>query len=209
MAAQVTKRVVVPGELIKKVRVPRFELPLLQFTTLTAGSPPRAEINELYYDFRYRIISEDRNRTSAWSPIERIVMPDVGAKINPITGLPYFPYTSNQRVSISKAGNPEIITAIWTKPSASETTSEHEDIFNKTNSYDVWVRWTDTVNATELSVGWTPWAYVTTVSSNTFSIPKPAESYKTVEVAIQVSTEEKLRDYNNNKLTLFKKFGAV
>jgi hypothetical protein len=187
-------------EIIKKVIVPRSELPLVQLTTVYNSIEDRNEIQESYYDFRYRIISEDRNRTSAWSPIERIVMPNVTTP---------FPYTSNQRISISKSGTPEIITAIWTKPSTSENPSEYENIFNKINIYDVWVRWTDTVDATALSVGWTPWTYVTTVSSNTFSIAKPESSYKTVEVAIQFPTEEKLRDYNNNKLTLFKKFGAV
>lgn len=187
-------------EVIKKAIIPRSELPLVQFTTTYNLIEDRDEIEELYYDFRYRIISEDRNRTSAWSPIERIVMPNATTP---------FPYTSDQRVSISKAGNPEIVTAIWTKPLSSENPSEYENIFNKINIYDVWIRWTETNNATELSEGWTPWQYVTTVSSNTFSIAKPVSSYKTVEIAIQFPTEERLRDYDNNKLTLFKKFGAV
>ena len=189
------------NEVIKKVRIPSTELPFIQFTTETNQSLSRAEINDLYYDFRYRIISEDKNRTSAWSAIERIVMPDVTTP---------FPYTSDQRISISESGgNPKVITAIWTKPLAADNPSDYENIFNKINIYDVWIRWTETNNATESSPGWTNWEYVTTVSSNTFSIVKPNIDYKTVEVAIQIPTEVKLRDYNNNKLTLFKKIGAV
>ena len=189
------------NEVIKKVRIASAELPFIQFTTSNNQALSRAEIDELYYDFRYRIISQDKNRTSSWSAIERIVMPDITTP---------FPYTSDQRISISEnGGNPKVITAIWTKPLATDNPSSYENIFNKINIYDVWVRWTETNNATQSSSGWTNWEYVTTVSSNTFSIVKPNADYKTVEVAIQVPTEIKLRDYNNNKLTLFKKFGAV
>jgi hypothetical protein len=191
----------VANEVIKKVRIASAELPFIQFTTSNNQALSRAEIDELYYDFRYRIISQDKNRTSSWSAIERIVMPDITTP---------FPYTSDQRISISEnGGNPKVITAIWTKPLATDNPSSYENIFNKINIYDVWVRWTETNNATQSSSGWTNWEYVTTVSSNTFSIVKPNADYKTVEVAIQVPTEIKLRDYNNNKLTLFKKFGAV
>jgi hypothetical protein len=199
----------VANEVIKKVRIASAELPFIQFTTTNNQALSRTEIDELYYDFRYRIISQDKNRTSSWSAIERIVMPDVGSGTNPTTDLPYFPYTTDQRVSVSEFGNPKIITAIWTKPLAADNPSEFENIFNKINIYDVWVRWTEENNAIETTPGWTNWEYVTTVSSNTFSIAKPQDSYKTVEVAIQIPTDVKLRDYNNNKLTLFKKFGAV
>jgi hypothetical protein len=191
----------VADEVIKKVRIASAELPFIQFTTAINESLSRPEIDELYYDFRYRIVSEDKNRNSAWSPIERIVMPDVTTP---------FPYTSDQRILISENGaSPKVITAIWTKPLAADNPSEYESIFNKINIYDVWARWNETNNATALSSGWTSWGYITTVSSNTFSIVKPNADYQTVEVAIQIPTEVKLRDYNNNKLTLFQKFGAV
>jgi hypothetical protein len=191
----------VANEVIKKVKIASADLPLIQFTTSRNGTPPRIEIDELYYDFRYRIVSEDKNRTSAWSPIERIVMPDVTTP---------FPYTSDQRIRVSENGaNPKVITAIWTKPLAADNPSDYENIFNKINIYDVWLRWTETNNATAGSSGWTDWEYSTTVSSNTFSVVKPDPDYKTVEVAIQIPTTIKLRDYNDNKLTLYKKFAAV
>lgn len=43
-------------ENIKQIRIPKSSLPPINGTTLT-------------YDFRYRIITEDKNRTSHWSPI--------------------------------------------------------------------------------------------------------------------------------------------
>jgi len=202
----------VANEVIKKVRIASAELPFIQFTTKNNQSLNRIEIDELYYDFRYRIISEDKNRTSFWSPIERIVMPDVGSGLDnsSVPPVPYFPYQTDQRIDVSESGSsPKIITAIWTKPSPADNPSNFENIFNKINIYDIWTRWNNTNNATELSVGWTDWQYITTVSSNIFSTPKPEDSYKTVEIAIQIPTDVRLRDYNNNKLTLYRKFAAV
>lgn len=180
---------------IKKVFYKSEDFPLVQFSTHMVAN--REEILDLYYAFRYRILSEDKNRFSHWSPIKKIVMPDVTTP---------FPYTSDARITISKSGNPEVITTIWTKP---ETQTAYEAVFNKINIYDVWIRWNETNNANGTTPGWTPWEYSITLSSNTFSILKQNPLYKTVEVAIQIPTTRKLRDYNNNKLTLFRKTGAV
>lgn len=207
------------NEVIKKVRITSQELPAFQFTTIkNPAAENRDEINELYYDFRYRIISEDKNRTSSWSPIERVVVPSLKTP---------FPYTANERINISKAGNPEVVTTIWSLPTDIElqALTELEDtdpnyitkekanyikLYRQVTTYDVWIRWTDTNNATDSSPGWTPWQFETTVSSNSFPVAKPpGSSYKTVEVAVQISTTVKIRDFNNNKITLFKNFGAV
>jgi len=185
---------------IKKVIIKNEDLPPVQITTTYNDALQRLEVQSLHYDFRYRIVSEDKNRFSHWSQIIRYPMPDVTTP---------FPYTSDQRIRVSKGGNPEVITAIWSKPLASDNPSDYENIFNKTNTYDVWIRWNTENNATEASSGWTPWEYVSTPSTNSFSIAKPVSSYKTVEIAIQVPTATKIRDYNNNKLTLFRKFGSV
>jgi hypothetical protein len=185
---------------IKKVIIKNEDLPLIQFSTTFNNALQRLEIESLHYDFRYRIVSEDKNRFSHWSQIIRYPMPDVTTP---------FPYTSDQRIRVSKGGNPEVVTAIWTKPLAADNPSDYEKIFNKTNIYDVWIRWNTENNATESTTGWTLWENVATLSTNSFSIVKPVSSYKTIEVAIQVPTATKIRDYNNNKLTLFRKFGAV
>jgi hypothetical protein len=195
---------------IKKVKIPFEEFPLVQFTTVFNTETEREEVDYLYYDFRYRVISEDKNRFSHWSSIQRNIQPDI---TDP------FPYTQSNRFSVTKAG--DIITAIWSFPGDSEIAerllldpenanymspeeANYVKIFRKTTTYDVWVRWNDN-NTTNLNdVGWTPWEFETSVSSNSFSILKKDGDVKRIEVAIQVPTIIKLRDYYNNKLTLFR-----
>ncbi len=197
---------------IKKVKIPFEEFPLVQFTTVFNTETERDEIDFLYYDFRYRVISEDKNRFSHWSSIQRNIQPDITTP---------FPYTATNRFSITKSGNPEIITAVWSFPGDSEIAertaldpgnvnymsqeeANYVKIFRKTTIYDVWIRWNNN-NVTDLNdIGWTPWEFETRVSSNSFSILKKDGDVKRVEIAIQVPTTTKLRDYYNNKLTLFR-----
>jgi hypothetical protein len=195
---------------IKKVKIPFEEFPLVQFTTLFNTETEREEVNFLYYDFRYRVISEDKNRFSHWSSIQRNIQPDI---TDP------FPYTNAEanRFSVTKSG--EIITAIWSFPGdleiAERVALEPEDpnymsieeadyvkIFRKTRTFDIWVRWTDDPSPTS-EEDWEDWEYEATVSTNSFSILKKDSGLKRIEVAIQVPTTIKLRDFNNNKLTLF------
>jgi hypothetical protein len=186
---------------IKKVKIPFEEFPLVQFTTLFNTETEREEVDYLYYDFRYRVISEDRNRFSHWSSIQRNIQPDITTP---------FPYTASNRFSITKSGNPEVITAIWSFPGDTEIVlldpeeASYVNIFRKTTTYDVWLRWNNN-NTTNLNdSGWTPWEFETRVSANSFSILKKDGDVKRVEIAIQVPTTIKLRDYYNNKLTLFR-----
>jgi len=182
-----------PG--IKNIVMKLEDLPPVQFTTVYNNDLQREEVASLHYDFRYRIISEDRNRFSHWSPIIRYTMPDVTTP---------FPYTSANRFSITKSGNPEVISAVWSFPGDLENPSDYEKIFRKTLSFDIWVRWNNN-NTTNLGdAGWTPWIYETNVSANTFSIIKKDTNVKRIEIAVQIPTAIKVRDYYNNKLTLFR-----
>lgn len=182
-----------PG--IKKVRLDKSEFPLVQITTSYNGSLSRDEISGSHYDFRYRVVSEDKNRYSHWSEIIRYSMPDVTTP---------FPFTDNNRFSISKAGNPEVISAVWSFPGDSESPTDYVKFFKDTTQYDIWLRWNNN-NTTDLNnVGWTAWEYSATVSSNSFSILKKDSSVKRIEIAVQVPTTIKIRDYYNNKLTLFR-----
>jgi hypothetical protein len=185
---------------IKKVTIKNEDLPPVQFTAIYNNVLNREEVDMLHYDFRYRIVSEDRNRFSHWAPIVRFRMPDVATP---------FPYTADNRISISKGGNPEVVTAVWTKPGIEDNPSDYENIYNKTTSYDIWIRWNSNNNAIDGTSGWTNWEYISTVASNTFSILKTISSYKTINIAVQIPTTIKIRDYYNNKLTLFEKKGAV
>jgi len=197
---------------IKQVKISKSEFPFVQLTIINNQSLDRDEVEALHYDFRYRIVSEDKNRYSHWSEIIRYPMPDVTTP---------FPFTENTRITASKSGNPETVNAVWSFPSDTELDDllEAEAItieeinyikfFRDTTQYNVWIRWNSTNNAIETTAGWTTWQDVGLYSSNVFSILKPNPDYKTVEIAIQIPTGQRIRDYNNNKLTLFKKFGAV
>ena len=180
---------------IKQVVIENSELPAIQLTTAYNESTERDEIGILYYDFRYRVVSEDKNRYSHWSPIIRYPMPELTSP---------FPYTAANRFSISKSGNPEVINAVWSFPGEAENPSDLEKIYANTRSFDVWLRWNNN-NTTDLNdPGWEPWEFEANVSSNNFSILKRDASVKRVEIAIQVPTAIKIRDYYNNKLTLFR-----
>lgn len=92
---------------IKKAIVLNEDLPIINF-------------NVGGYGVRYRIVSEDRNRTSHWSPIYRLEVT--------------YTYVPGQ-IKISKTG--DIVQVIWDKA----------DIFNGANpigkirDYDVWIKW--------------------------------------------------------------------
>jgi hypothetical protein len=94
---------------IKQIKINKSEFPLLQFDTEYNALLNREEVKDLHYDFRYRIISEDKNRFSHWSEIIRYQMPNITTP---------FPYTASNRFSISVLGNtPKTINATWSFPS--------------------------------------------------------------------------------------------
>jgi hypothetical protein len=179
---------------IKQIRIKNSELPYIQFTTTYNSVAMRDEIDQLYYNIRYRIVSDDKNRTSHWSPINKIDMPPVTTPL---------PYTTSNRFSIEKTSGH--VNVLWSFPQDSENPTDYEKIFKQITVFDIWVRW-NTANTTNPNhAGWTDWEFESTVSSNVWSVvPTAGAGYKSIEVAIQVPTLVKLRDYNNNKLTLFR-----
>jgi len=86
---------------IKKLRIPKASLPPIDYDTLK-------------YNTRYRIISEDRNRTSHWSPIYN----SDGASLVVTSG------------AVSRAGN--VITAVW----EDQNDFPEYDVFVKFDSND-------------------------------------------------------------------------
>lgn len=166
---------------IKKVVVKNKELPLVSF-----------DDTDLFYDLRYRIISEDKNRTSHWSPVRRIVVPpttDAG-----------LPYTTDSRIHIYTVGsNPTIINCSWSYKALADNPSDLEKVFSDVSIFDVWIRYNPNLNN---DATWEEWQYVTMVSSTFFStikrtaLPDP----KQIEIAIQIPTTVKQRD---DRLTLF------
>jgi hypothetical protein len=94
-----------PG--IKKATILNEDLPIINF-------------NVGGYGVRYRIVSEDRNRTSHWSPIHRL-----GVNYTYVPG----------QIKISKTA--DIVQVIWDKADIFNGTS----LISKIRDYDVWVKW--------------------------------------------------------------------
>ena len=92
------------------------------------------------YLVRYRIVSEDRNRTSHWSPRYKInVEPEINREANPVE--PWIPH------SIALSENKEIINVVWTPPA------------NLKSDFDLYVKW-----------GSDDFKYVTSIQTLSYSI---------------------------------------
>jgi hypothetical protein len=95
------------NEIIKKARILENRLPAIN--SVTEG-----------YEIRYRVISEDKNRTSHWSPIF-LVKPEYT----------YVPGTIHH----TKAG--DVSTVAWNSVEIKKGTT----LIKEAMSYDVWVKW--------------------------------------------------------------------
>jgi hypothetical protein len=123
------------NENIKKVRVLQQDLPTINSITEK-------------YDVRYRIISEDKNRVSHWSPT--------------ITLNPEYIYVSGN-ISIVSSG---ITTVVWdpiTIKIGTQTIRQAKD-------YDVWVKWSR-------AAGNGDWNYAQRTSGNSINLVHPSTFY--------------------------------
>jgi hypothetical protein len=114
------------------------------------------------YDLRYRVISEDRNRTSHWSPIQLIK--------------PEYDFVVGQ-IQFYKAGSTANL--IW--DSVTVTKIEGSETYNirKAVEYDVWIRW-------DRGSGDGDWLYDARYEGTNFAIPIP--STYTVNGVVQPSS---------------------
>lgn len=156
----------------KYINIELSELPYIQ--TDEDGNP--------YYAVRYRIVSDDRNRFSHWSPTIRVDYPET---------VPYNNEDNPERVHLSIIGQtPKTIIGTWSSPIPQET------IYDDVETFDIFMQWKDN---DKIAIG--TWFYVTTVTANTFSALVPEDSsIKHVDVAIQIPT---LKRERNTKITLF------
>lgn len=92
---------------IKKTRIKQVDLP-----------PINVDLEG--YILRYRILSEDKNRVSHWSPVE-VLVPGYTF----ITGV----------IDHTKSGG--ISTAAWN----AVTIKKNDNVIKQATTYDVWVRW--------------------------------------------------------------------
>ena len=122
-------------EVIKKIKITQDSLPTINSIT---GK----------YDVRYRIVSEDKNRTSHWSPIINID--------------PQYTYVSGN-ISIASSG---LTTVAWD----TVTIKIGTQVIRQAKDYDVWVKWSK-------AAGNGDWNYVQRVSGNSISLVHPDTFY--------------------------------
>ena len=122
-------------EIIKKVKLSQDNLPTINSIT---GK----------YDVRYRVVSEDKNRTSHWSPI---------ININP-----NYIYVAGN-ISIVSSG---ITTVAWD----TVTIKIGTQVIAQAKDYDVWVK-------LSRAAGSGDWNYVQRVSGNSISLVHPTTFY--------------------------------
>lgn len=114
------------------------------------------------YIIRYRIVSEDRNRISHWSP--QYSLSPVSATSAADDGI--FLQTANGTLSVT-----------WDIPANSTL-----------KDFDVYVAWGTGVTQPGVNEGVGSYTYQATVSGNFFSMPIPDVGYTRVSVAIQTRT---------------------
>jgi hypothetical protein len=172
------------AEILKKVVVKNKNLPYVSF-----------DDTMLFYPVRYRIVSEDKNRVSQWSPTYKLEVPPTSD-----AGLPYDGAVNSTRFHIDTTGsNPTVINAIWSFKTTAENPSSLEKVFADVNVFDIWVRWNP--NNSPSNTGWTEWEHISTVSTRAFStIKRTVGDPKQVQIAVQIPTNTKVRD---DRLTLF------
>lgn len=118
------------------------------------------------YFVRYRIVSEDKSRISAWSPIFELDARPVPDILNNVTQTPGVIINNN------------LITITWTTP---------DEL--KTAKYDVYVSWNN--HPASLTKNYSYVGSVQATKNNSFSLPK-LDGYNRMYVRIQVSTSPKV-----------------
>lgn len=148
-------------EIVKKVIVRKSDL------------PPTASISGSY-KVRYRIVSDDLNRTSAWSPIYTL-------SITPISN------TVEYDIQVST----NTITTIW---------NSIPDI--PLSTFDVYIRWIGDPVGEEDPETTYPWTYTTSIGTTSYSIIKPSSVSTSngpvipthFQISVQVPSYKKEKD---------------
>jgi len=123
------------NETIKKITIKQDSLPTINSQTEK-------------YDIRYRIISEDKNRVSHWSPIVSID--------------PQYTYVSGN-ITIDSS---TLTTIAWD----TVTVKIGTQVIRQAKDYDVWVKWSK-------PAGNGDWNYIQRVSGNSITLVHPTTFY--------------------------------
>jgi hypothetical protein len=120
------------NEVIKKIKIEQDNLPTINSATEK-------------YDIRYRVVSEDRNRLSHWSPIVSID--------------PAYIYVSGN-ISIVSSG---ITTVAWD----TVTIKIGTQVIRQAKDYDVWVKWSKAAGLGDFN-------YAQRISGNSITLVHPS-----------------------------------
>ena len=117
---------------IKKIRIKQSDLPTIN-------------VNEEGYVLRYRIISDDKNRVSQWSPIN-IIQPN-------------YTYVAGS-IAFNKAG--DVASLAWDSVSIQIDGNE----IRKAHEFDIWLKWHRSDNG--------DWIYKQRIDGGSISLPIPS-----------------------------------
>lgn len=155
-------------------------------TLLLETLPPLkvVDANTVGYYVRYRVVSEDRNKTSHWSPIYLLTPPYEFRRPAgiPLDGIKYF--------ETNTGGNNKVVTLAW----------DPVDVYNKDNfirkaiAYDVWIKW-DAQS----------WIYESRVVNPSMTIAVPTPNPGTLSMEIYARSVDVLRDADHQQLLLYKR----
>lgn len=140
----------------------------------------------LGYYVKYRVVSEDRNRTSHWSPVYLLTPPYEFRRPNGLTldAIKYF--------ITNTGGNDKVVTFSW----------DAVNVYNKSNfirkaiAYDIWIKW-----------GNGEWQYQERIPSTSLTVsrPTPTPSPATLSIEIYGRSVDVSRDANHQQLLLYKR----
>lgn len=130
---------------------------------------PEMNINDPNYQVRFRLISENRNRTSAWSPIFS-VNPDVE----------FIP--DGAQVIIEKHN--DYTNFLWNPVKVTKTVDGVQTMSADLPHYDIWIRWADVdygLTIEQKNSG--TWSYIGRMPTTSMSLLVPAGmSHVSIEV---------------------------
>ena len=159
---------------------------LQKSTILLEQLPPLKVIdaNTVGYYVRYRVVSEDRNKTSHWSPVYLLTPPYEFRRPSgiPLDGIKYF--------ETNTGGSNKVVTLAW----------DTVDVYNKNVfirkaiAYDIWIKW-----------GSGSWAFDGRVTNPSITIAVPTPNPGTLSMEIYARSVDVLRDADHQQLLLYKR----
>lgn len=147
--------------------------------------PTLGDNTNLIYTLRYRILSEDKNRFSHWSPIKQITIQNTFTQ----TGFnPSSPETTNIPHSVSVDNNSHIVNVSWTMPAlliANPTDAEKilQTEQASIKEFDIYVQWT----TSGVLSNWI-WVGKSTGTSYSISYPYGVSAPSHVKIRVQKVT---------------------